>query len=114
MSVYNLENQSVYNYHVKYRKAILDFSDREYINTYFLVGEKIDKKEQRFSLVMNELLCAENCELVNFINDTIQGRFIKKLKPLKLISDDENLVTVINNITQVTGTEMVWTNDTQW
>lgn len=113
MSAYSLENQSALNYYKKHRQILLDMSDKEYIYTYFLVGEKINKKEQRFSLTMKELLCTENCELINYINDKLNGKFERKpSKPLKIIEQDNYGDTY--NITQVIEKEATWTEQTQW
>jgi hypothetical protein len=78
MSIYNIENQTAFNYYKKHRDEFLCSIDKEYVNKYFLIGEKINKKEQQFSQIMMEMLCTENCELINFINDKILTN-----KPLK-------------------------------
>lgn len=83
MSLYSLENQTSFNYYVKHRVNLLYLSDREYANKYFLIGEKIDNKEQMFSQVMLELLCTENCELINYINDKLNGKLPTECKPIK-------------------------------
>lgn len=84
MSIYNLENQTSLNYYAKHRANLLRLSDREYAHTYFLISEKINKKEQKFSQVMLELLCTENCELINYINDKLEGKSeVKKSKSVK-------------------------------
>lgn len=92
MSVYNLENQTSFNHYVKNRVKFLHLSDKEYVNKYFLIGEKVNKKEQMFSQVMLELLCTENCELINYINDKLEGKSeVKKCKPKKNKKDcDDN------------------------
>lgn len=83
MSLYSLENQTAFNYYVKHRANLLYLSDREYANKYFLIGEKVNKKEQMFSQVMLELLCTENCELINYINDKLSGKLSVECKPIK-------------------------------
>lgn len=83
MSIYNLENQTSFNYYVKHRANLLHLSDKEYANKYFLIGEKINKKEQMFSQVMLELLCTENCELINYINNKLNGKLPVECKPVK-------------------------------
>jgi hypothetical protein len=112
MSLYNLENQSAFNYYKKHRQILLDMSDKEYIYNYFLVGEKINKKEQQFSLVMKEMLCTENCELINYINDKINGKLESKIQSgLEIIKQDNKNITY--NVTQVIETPMQW-EDTAW
>lgn len=93
MSIYNIEYQTAFNYYKKHRELLLCMSDKEYVNKYFLIGEKstnnnnnnnkdkgnsknsiVDKKEQQFSQIMIEMLCTENCELINYINDKIEGK----------------------------------------
>lgn len=83
MSVYSLETQQAFNYYVKHRANLLYLSDREYANTYFKIGEKINKKEQMFSQVMVEILCTENCEIINYINDKLNGILPIECEPIK-------------------------------
>lgn len=93
MSLYNLENNSAFNYYVKHRTNLLHLSDKEYINTYFLIGEKVNIKEQMFSQVMLELLCTENCELINYINDKLNGKLPivqKHVKKQEVVQSCEN------------------------
>jgi len=113
MSIYNLENQTSFNYYVKHRANLLYLSDREYANTYFKIGEKVNKKEQIFSQVMVELLCTENCELINYINDKLNGKFDKKLKPLKLVESDIEQGDTYN-VTQIIEEDMKWSDNVQW
>jgi hypothetical protein len=107
MSIYNLENQTSFNYYVKHRANLLRLSDREYANKYFLIGGKVNKKEQMFSKVMLELLCTENCELINYINDKLSGKFEKKLKPIKLVDSDVEQGDTYN-VTQIIDRSMIW------
>lgn len=117
MSVYSLETQSAYNYYVKHRATLLHLSDKEFVNTYFLIGEKVNKKEQMFSSTMLEFLCTENCELVNYINDKLNGKFDKKTKTIKLVDSDVEQGDTFN-ITQIIEDKMQWgdenTQGTQW
>ncbi len=118
MSVYSLETQSAFRYYAEHREKLKNFSDREYANTYFLIGEKINKREQNFSQVMVEFLCTENCELINYINDKLNGKLEpKKDKGLEFV-ETETGGNITYNITNVYDTEMVWgddnTNGTQW
>lgn len=112
MSYYNLYNQTALNYYAKHRQRLLDLSDKEYIYNYFLIGEKINKKEQKFSLVMKELLCTDNCELINYINDKLSGKIGKKLKPLKLL-EGESQEGDTYNVTQIIKENFNW-SDTSW
>jgi hypothetical protein len=108
MSVYSLDTQTTFKYYKNHRDIFLDLCDKEYSYSHFLLGEKVNKKKQMFSAVMLELLCTENCELLKYIDDKLQGRLDKKLKPLSLITLDEPA----DNIT-IIETPMIWT-DTQW
>lgn len=92
MSIYNIEYQTTLNYYKKHIGILLSMSDKEYISSYFLIGEKdnknktVNKKEQQFSMVMTEMLCTENCELINYINDKITAKkTTDKRFPLKQI-----------------------------
>ena len=112
MSLYNLYNQTALNYYTKHRQRLLDLSDKEYIYDYFLVGEKINKKEQKFSLVMKELLCTENCELINYVNDKLSGSSEKKIRHLEGVTKT-NGGHITYNVTQVIREDFNW-SDTSW
>jgi predicted acetyltransferase len=112
MSYYNLYNQTALNYYVKHRQRLLDLSDKEYIYNHFLVGEKINKNEQKFSLVMKELLCTDNCELINYINDKLSGKLEPKLRHLKTVTKT-NGGHITYNVTQVIRENFNW-SDTSW
>lgn len=112
MSLYSLENNSALNYYKKHSERILDLSTKEYINTYFLVGEKINKKEQQFSLIMKELLCTENCEIINYINDKLEGRLEHNGNHLEVVNVS-NGGHITYNVTQVLEQEATWEN-TNW
>lgn len=110
MSIYSLENNSAFNYYVKHRENLLYLSDREYANTYFKIGEKINKKEQMFSQVMLELLCTENCELINYINDKLSGKQEGKIKHLEEVTV-QNGGNITYNITNIVESDMHWGNE---
>jgi len=113
MSVYSLENQTAFKYYKKHRDILLDLCDKEYINSHFLLGEKVNKKEQIFSTVMLELLCTENCELLKFIDDKLQGKQEGKRTSTLEEVDIDNGGNVTYNITQNINTKMEW-EDTKW
>ena len=112
MSLYNLYNQTALNYYAKHRQRLLDLSDKEYIYDYFLVGEKINKKEQKFSLVMKELLCTENCELINYINDKLSGKLAPTTRHLEEVTKT-NGGHITYNVTQVIKEQKTW-DDASW
>lgn len=114
MSVYNLEDQTALKYYKKHREYLLNISDKEHIKTYFLVGEKINKKRQQFSLVMTELLCTENCEVINYLNEKLNGKLEKRrIQNLDLV-EQTNGGNITYNITQVIKEEATWENETLW
>ena len=115
MSVYNLEYQTALKYYKKHRETFLDLSDKEYINSHFLLGEKVNKKEQLFSAVMLELLCTDNCELLKYIDDKLQGKQEGKRTSTLEEVDIDNGGNITYNVTQVIDGSMHWANDgTQW
>ena len=74
MSVYSLETQTPYKHYKKHRENILYLADKEYMYSHFFIGEKVNKKEQIFSNIMLEILCTDNCELLQFLDDKLQGK----------------------------------------
>ena len=109
MSLYNLENQTVLSYYAKHQERLLVLSDKEYIYNYFLAGKKINKKEQRFSFIMEEILKTQNCELINYINDKLKVNLETSCK----VKSTEKPI-VVYNITQIIEKKMEWENDTQF
>jgi hypothetical protein len=60
------------------------------------------------------MLCTENCELINFINDKLNGKLeSKKLNDLQVL-EKNNGGNVTYNITQVIKQEATWEGQTQW
>lgn len=108
MSVYSLDTQTPFKYYKKHRENILDLSNKEYINNYFLIGEKVNKKEQMFSMVMLELLCTENCELNKYLDDKLQGKQENKRTSTLEEVDIDNGGNITYNITQVIDRNMKW------
>ena len=114
MSLYNLQEQTALKYYLDNREKLLSMSNKEYAHAYFLVGKKVNKQEQRFYTIMNELLCTENCELINYINDKINDRLdISENGVLQITPSNVRSPNIIYNITQVIKEEMEW-ESVQW
>lgn len=113
MSVYSLDTQTPLKYYYKHRENLLNLSDKEYVNSHFLLGEKVNKKEQIFSTIMLELLCTNSCELNKFLDDYLQGRQENKRTSTLEEVDIDNGGNITYNITQIIERPMTWT-DTQW
>jgi hypothetical protein len=113
MSIYSLDTQTPYKYYIKHRENLLNLSDREYVNSHFLLGEKVNKKEQIFSTVMLELLCTNNCELSKFLDDKLQGRQEGKRTSTLEEVDIDNGGNVTYNVTQIINNKMNW-QETAW
>lgn len=107
MSVYSLNIQSASNYYNIHLKNILDLSKKEYIRKYFRVGEKINEEEQMFSIIMTEFLCTNNCELLNYINDKLDGKLEPKVGSLEIINAEKGGNTTYN-ITQIIREKSSW------
>ena len=115
MSLYNLENRTILNYYILHKEKLLNFSDKDYIFKYFSAGKKVNKKEQTFSYIMEELLKTQNCELINYMNDMMAQVVIIKDKCGKpLVISKCNVPTPATcNITQIIEKKMIWKN-VQW
>ena len=108
MSVYSLDTQTPLKYYYKHRENLLNLSDKEYVNSHFLLGEKVNKKEQIFSTVMLEIVCTDNCELKKFLDDKLQGRQENKRTSTLEEVDIDNGGNITYNITQNFDTKMTW------
>jgi hypothetical protein len=74
MSQYSLDTLTRETYLNKYEKQILNDFDSYYFDTYFKIGGGIkDKKQWRHAKRLANTLDTENCTLINYIQDKIEG-----------------------------------------
>lgn len=86
MSTKNIKYVDRDSYLEKSESMLLSLSDAYFNKKRFLLGEGADKDKVIFYLQMNKSLCTKNCEMIEFIQDKIDGKLqdcgvkIKKLQ----------------------------------
>ena len=71
-----------YNQDTLYQKVIIEMlkqADLKYANEHFKIGEKMNKTKFNHSQLFEEVLCTDECSLVNWIDRKIKGK-LEKLK----------------------------------
>lgn len=74
----------------KAEKNLLQMSDSYYFQKKFRIGEGIDEDKIEFYSQMHRLLCTDNCEMKDFIQNKIEGRLEElkiKVAPKQTISE---------------------------
>lgn len=69
----SIKTQTVSTYKKKYEEKLLCFAEKENLKKRFGIGEKFSKDESLHTIIMNEVLCPKNCDILNFIEDIIRG-----------------------------------------
>ena len=88
MSQYSLDTLTRETYLNNYEQRMLNDFDSYYFDTYFRIGGGIkDKKQWRHAKRLANTLDTENCTLINYIQDKIEGKFEKKPKKKKKLTD---------------------------
>lgn len=86
MSTKNIDYTTRQNYLEKSEDMLLLQSDAYFNKKRFLLGNGVNKDKMIFYLQMNKSLCTKNCEMIDFIQDKIDGKLqdcgvkIKKLQ----------------------------------
>lgn len=82
----SLKVENIESYKEEYDDKLICFADKEIMNKNFLLGIKLEEDEALHTIMMQEKLCPENCEMVDYIRDKISGelnnRKIDIMKPL--------------------------------
>jgi len=74
MSVYNLDIQSQNRYYNSAQEKIKEEFKKYYFNKNFKVGEGIkDFDEVKYAITMSNILCTDNCEIINYVQDKLDG-----------------------------------------
>ena len=91
------DQDSLYNYH---SEKVLKQADLYYMQNKFALKTEYDELKTIHSYLLQDALCEDDCEVVNFIYKRLTGqleksRKKKKQKTSKLIEEDNNII--INN-----------------
>lgn len=82
----SLKIQNIESYQKQFEEELLCFADRENVNKRFMLGEKYPTDKALHTIMMQEKMCPENCEMVDYIRDKISGelnnRKIEDISPI--------------------------------
>ena len=62
------------NYFDKFEKDLLKQADLLYLNKKFGMGEEVDMDKVRHSQMLHNILCTNECELIDWVNKKITGQ----------------------------------------
>ena len=96
------------SYYDKALKTMLKSADAFYLHEHFIIGEGVNEDKLRHAQLLEDILCTDSCELINYIHKKIAGKEIKtentELGSHSHNHGGDNYTTIINNF----NTEMVW------
>jgi hypothetical protein len=69
----NFLNLSQENYFDKFEKDLLKQADLLYLNKKFGIGKDVDKDKLRHSQMFHNILCTDECELIDWVWKKING-----------------------------------------
>jgi hypothetical protein len=99
----------------KFAKENLRQADLYYAEKKFKVGEGMDELKALHSYILKDVLCEDDCEIVNFLYKRITGQLEcskrrKNKSVLKHIEDNDNITVINNYYTQ----PFEWTETPSW
>jgi hypothetical protein len=68
-----IKNQE--NYFNEFQNKLLEYSNTYYINSHFLVGNKINRDKLNHIIIFNRLLGSTSCTMIDFIKIKIAENF---------------------------------------
>ena len=75
----------------KAESQLLQMSDAYFFDKHFKIGDGVDEDKKDFYFQMDRLLSTDDCEMIGFIQDKIEGKLEKdcgiKRKPNQTISE---------------------------
>lgn len=82
MSTYSLEILDAEKYQKEFEENII-YSFEQYIyKEHFRLGNGIENEDElKHNLILSRILCEDNCEIVNYIQDKLEGKL--KIPPKK-------------------------------
>lgn len=69
----NFLNLSQENYFDKFEQDLLNQADLLYLNKKFGIGKDVDKDKLRHSQMFHNILCTDECELIDWVWKKING-----------------------------------------
>lgn len=114
MSTYSLDILDSEKYQKEFEDNII-YSFEQYIyKEHFRLGNGIENEDElKHNLILSRLLCEDNCEIVNYIQDKLEGKLEipPKKKKRKKLSELLNLCSEQDNCTnEEVITSCYWKN----
>lgn len=118
MSSYSLQILNSEKYSQEFEENILYSFDNYIYKKHFRVGEGIkDEKELKHNLIFSRILCEDNCEIINYIQDKIMGKLEDCTKNKKNISQtlikfskcNSSKIVCLHNNNSINNCKIFWT-----
>lgn len=74
MSIQQIEYLSPQKYARDLEASIMNQSDAYFNRKHYILGNGADKKEIQKALIYSEIMCSQECDIIRFIEDSIQGK----------------------------------------
>ena len=117
MSTYSLNILDSKKYQKEIEESII-YSFEQYIyKEHFRLGNGIENEnELKHNLILSRILCEDNCEIVNYIQDKLEGKLEipPKKKKRKKLSELLNLCSEQDNCTNEEVVQKIFWTDVSW
>lgn len=115
MSNYSLEILNREKYLEEFEDIILYNFDNYFMREHFKVGVGIeDIEELEHSMLFQKILCTDNCTILNYVRDKIEGKLEKKVKRRKKLGELIQTVQKENDCSEDEVINSIFWSGTQW
>lgn len=97
MSQQQVNKISAQKYLETAEKMLIKQADSYYVKEHFRVGSDFDKSKFIFYALFADILCTEDCEIVNWVDRKIRGKLEGKIKVSKEGKIEPNTPDIIIN-----------------
>lgn len=118
MSAYSLQLLNAEKYHEDFEANILYSFDQYIYKEHFRVGDGItDEDELEHDLIFYRILCEDNCEIKNYIQDKIEGKLDpihKKNKAKRRLLDSIEAYSYQEHCNENEATQHIFWENATW
>ena len=100
----------------KFSNTLLKQADLLYLKEKFAIQSEYNQSKAFHAYLMQEVLCTNNCELINYVEDKIAGRLedtVRKSRQTRLQELIQKLAKQNKQIEDEIEQKVFW-SDTQW
>ena len=119
MSNYSLEILNKDTYVKEFEDLILYNFDNYFMQKHFKVGRGIeDNEELEHAILFHRVLCTDNCTILNYVKDKIEGKLDKKINHRKRNKKLSELIKASQKENDCSQEEVInimkWENTVMW